>query len=187
MAAPLPADPAVIEETARLLRAHQRHGQAVMLLVGGAGLSERGLRAASRVASATGAGLLAETHPARLEGGAGVLPIRRLAYFPEQADKQLAGTAVLVLAGASSPVSFFAYPGRPSGDLVPDGTAVVDLARPEQDVAGALEQLADAVGAPAEPVIPDVPSARRRDRAADRREPGRHHRRLAARAGHRGR
>jgi acetolactate synthase-1/2/3 large subunit len=154
VAAPLPADPGTIEETARLLRGNEP----AMLLVGGAGLSERGLRAASRVAAATGAGLLAQTHPARLEGGAGVPPIRRLAYFPEQADKQLAGTAVLVLAGAASPVSFFAYPGRPSGDLVPEGTAVLDLARPEQDVAGALEQLADAVGAPAEPVIPAAPA-----------------------------
>ena len=42
-----------------------------MLLLGGTALSERGLRAASRISVATGARLLAETFPARLERGAG--------------------------------------------------------------------------------------------------------------------
>jgi acetolactate synthase-1/2/3 large subunit len=147
--APLPG-PGVVDLAARGLRG----GGPAVLLLGGTGLSERGLRAASRIAAATGVRLIAETHPARLEGGAGVPAVRRLAYFPEQADRQLAGLAHLVLAGARSPVSFFAYPGRPTGDLVPDGTAVTELAGPGQDVAGALEELAAALGAPAEPVIP---------------------------------
>jgi len=51
-------------------------------------------------------------------------------------------------------VSFFAYPGRATGDLVPDSTAVIELAGAGQDVPGALEELAAALGAPAEPVIP---------------------------------
>jgi acetolactate synthase-1/2/3 large subunit len=143
-AVPPPAGPGVAADVARLLRS----GEPSLLLLGGAALSERGLRAATRVAAASGARLLAETHPARVEGGAGVPAVRRLAYFPEQADEQLAGLAHLVLAGARSPVSFFAYPGRPTGDLVPGGTAVTELAGPEQDVAGALEELADALGAP---------------------------------------
>jgi acetolactate synthase-1/2/3 large subunit len=146
---PPPADPGAVQAAARALRG----GGPSVLLLGGAALTERGLRAASRISAATGVRLLAETHPARLEGGAGVPAVRRLAYFPEQADQQLAGLAVLVLAGARSPVSFFAYPDRGSGDLVPDGTAVTELAAVEQDVAGALEELAAALGAPAEPVI----------------------------------
>jgi len=44
-------------------------------------------------------------------------------------------------------VSFFAYPGKAS-DLVPDGCTVHTLARPGEDAAGALESLAEAVGAP---------------------------------------
>jgi acetolactate synthase I/II/III large subunit len=147
---PPPAGPAAVAAAVRVLRG----GEPSLLLLGGAALSERGLRAASRIAAATGVRLLAETHPARLEGGAGVPAVRRLAYFPEQADQQLAGLAHLVLAGARSPVSFFAYPGRPTGDLVPDGTAVTELASVGQDVAGALEELAAALGAPAEPLIP---------------------------------
>ena len=77
------------------------------------------LAAASRVAQATGARLLAETFPARHERGAGIPPVDRLAYLAEMAAAQLDGTRHLILAGARAPVSFFAYPGKPSS-LVPD-------------------------------------------------------------------
>ena len=49
------------------------------------------------------------------------------AYFGEAAAAQLDGAKHLVLAGAKSPVSFFAYPGMPS-DLVPDSCEVHVLA-----------------------------------------------------------
>lgn len=127
-------------------------GDPAILLLGGRALTERGLRAASRIAAATGAGLLAETFPARMEGGAGVPAVRRLAYLPEQADAQLAGVRRLVLAGARSPVTFFAYPGRRS-DLVPEDCAVTELADRGQDVEDALEQLAATVGPAAQPVV----------------------------------
>ena len=90
-----------------------------LLFLGGRALSERGLRAASRISVATGARLLAETFPARMERGAGLPAVDRLAYLAEQAEAQLAGVEHLILAGARSPVSFFAYPGQRS-DLVPD-------------------------------------------------------------------
>ena len=60
------------------------------------------------------------------------------------AEAQLAGTRHLVLAGAAAPVAFFAYPGRPSY-LVPPDCQVHVLAGPGEDVAGALEALADRV------------------------------------------
>ena len=93
-------------------------GPPAMLLLGGKALTERGLRAASRISAATGARLLAETFPARMERGAGVPGVDRLAYLAELAEAQLAGVSHLILAGARAPVSFFAYPGRAS-DLVP--------------------------------------------------------------------
>jgi len=123
-----------------------------MLLLGGTALSERGLRAASRISVATGARLLAETFPARLERGAGVPGVDRLAYLAEQAEAQLAGVDNLILAGARSPVSFFAYPGR-SSDLVPPGGTVTTLAEPDQDAEAALELLADQVAAGTKPVL----------------------------------
>ena len=129
---------------ARLRSAHVTvdHGRLLsshaMLLLGGTALSERGLRAASRISVATGARLLAETFPARIERGAGVPGVDRLAYLAEQAEAQLAGVEHLILAGARSPVSFFAYPGRAS-DLAPTGCTVTVLAEPDQDVEAALE------------------------------------------------
>jgi acetolactate synthase-1/2/3 large subunit len=123
-----------------------------MLLLGGTALSEGGLRAASRISVATGARLLAETFPARLERGAGVPGVDRLAYLAEMAEAQLAGVDQLILAGARSPVSFFAYPDKPS-DLVPPGCSVTVLAEPDQDTAAALEALADQVAAGTKPVL----------------------------------
>jgi acetolactate synthase-1/2/3 large subunit len=123
-----------------------------MLFLGGRALTERGLRAASRISAATGTRLLAETFPARLERGAGLPAVDRLAYLAESAEKQLAGVEDMVLAGARSPVSFFAYPGKAS-DLVPDGCAVTALADRDQDVEAALEELADLVAAGTEPVL----------------------------------
>ena len=121
-----------------------------MLLLGGKALTERGLRAASRVSAATGARLLAETFPARMERGAGIPAVDRLAYLAEQAEAQLAGVGQLILAGARSPVSFFAYPGRAS-DLAPCPVTV--LADRDQDVEAALELLADQVAAQTSPVL----------------------------------
>ncbi len=122
------------------------------LFLGGNALSERGLRAASRISAATGTKLLAETFPARMERGAGLPAVDRLAYLAEQAEDQLAGITHLILAGARSPVSFFAYPGRVS-DLVPAGCSVTTLAEPDQDAEAALEQLADLVAAGTPPVL----------------------------------
>ena len=125
-----------------------------MLMLGGHALTERGLRAASRISAATGARLLAETFPARIERGAGVPAVDRLAYLAEQAEAQLAGLDHLILAGARAPVSFFAYPGRAS-DLVPAGCSVAVLADHGQDVEAALEELADQVAADVPPVLTD--------------------------------
>jgi acetolactate synthase I/II/III large subunit len=117
---------------------------ACVILLGGAALRRPGLEAASRIAAASGARLLCETFPARLERGAGLPGLERLAYLTEFAQSQLAGTTQLILAGARAPVSFFAYPGLPSS-LVPDGCQVHTLAAPGEDVCGALADLAERV------------------------------------------
>jgi len=96
---------------------------------------------------------MTETFTARIERGAGIPNPARLPYFPEQALEALKGTQKLILAGAKSPVAFFGYPGLPSS-LVPDGCTEEMLARVEDDVAGALEALADALGAPKSVPIP---------------------------------
>ena len=141
---------------------------------------------ASRVANATGAKLLAETFPARLERGAGRVPVDRLAYLAEFAAMQLDGLQHLVVVDAKSPVSFFAYPGKAS-DLVPEGCKVHVLAGAPTTIAGAaLAALADAVGAAADAATVQAagpPRAAHRPAHRRRRLPGA--RRAAARGRHR--
>ena len=148
----VPAD--LVDEVAKVLRS----GAKTALLLGGTALRGRGLRAASRVCGATGATLLGETFPANLERGAGLPAIDRLGYFAEMAQAQLDGVQHLVLVDAASPVSFFAYPGKPS-DLVPPGCVVHTLVDHGEDAAGALEALAEAVGASADSGAP-APASR---------------------------
>ncbi|MGH9110740.1 MAG: acetolactate synthase large subunit [Acidimicrobiales bacterium] len=145
-AAPGPPAPDahVVDAVAKALRS----GEPVGLLLGGTALRERGLVAASRVANATGARLLAETFPMRLERGAGLPPIERIAYLAEFAALQLEGLRHLVVVDAKAPVSFFAYPGKASY-LVPEGCEVHVLAAPDADAPGALEALAHVIGADA--------------------------------------
>jgi acetolactate synthase-1/2/3 large subunit len=134
-----------------------RSGEPAALLLGGAALFERGLLAASRVAQATGAKMVAEVFPARVERGAGLPAAERLGYFAEFVAAQLQGVRHLVLVDAKPPVSFFAYPDKPSS-LVPDGCEVHVLAVDADDVPLALEHLADAVGAG--PEVARQPAAR---------------------------
>lgn len=124
-----------------------RGTQPATIVLGGQALGERGLRAAARIAASCGCKLMAETFAARIERGAGIPSPARLPYFPEQAMEALTGTQTIILAGAKEPVAFFGYPGLPSR-LVPDGCNVVVLAKVEEEVAGALVALADALGAP---------------------------------------
>jgi acetolactate synthase-1/2/3 large subunit len=133
----------VIEEVARALRSS---GGRTGLLLGGRALRQRGLLAAARIAAATGARLLAETFPPRLERGAGLPSVERLAYVPEFITVQLEGLKHLVLVDAVAPVSFFAYPGHKSY-LVPDGCELHELGAPSDDVIASLESLAEAAGA----------------------------------------
>jgi acetolactate synthase-1/2/3 large subunit len=138
-------DGSVVAEVAGILQGDEP----AALFVGGRACRADALVDASRVANTTGAKLLAETFPARLERGAGRVPVDRLAYLAEFAAMQLEGLRHLVLVDTKSPVSFFAYPGKAS-DLVPEGCTVHVLAGPDGDPAAALAALADAVGAAAD-------------------------------------
>src|SRR5215831_11928513 len=99
-AAPLPARAAapVPDEVVRSVAGALRSGEPCLILLGGAAARRAGLEAASRVAQATGARLLCETFPARLERGAGIPAVDRLAYLTEFAAGQLAGARHLILA-----------------------------------------------------------------------------------------
>jgi len=114
-------------------------GRDSTLLLGGQALRARGLAAADRIARATGASLLAEAFPGRIEQGIGTPPIERLSGNPVDARRRLAGCLHLVLAQAAPPVMAFAEPGM-GGELTPPGCAVERL---DGDVTAALEDLAE--------------------------------------------
>jgi len=164
-AAPLPVTPAPrvkaepVEGAAALLG----RGGAPVLLLGGSGLGERGLRAAGRIADTTGCRLVFETWPTRVERGGELPRPERLPYFAEQVLELLKDAPGLVLAGARPPVAFFAQPGLP-GRLVPESCATRTLATPREDVADALENLADALDAPGPSAGGDAPAVERPSR-----------------------
>ena len=137
-----PPDGPVLARAAEALRS----GRPAAVMIGGRACLGPTLVTAADIAASTGASFLCETFPARLERGAGRPPVDRLAYLAEFAAMQLEGLSHLVLIDAASPVSFFAYPGRPS-DLVPEGCTVHQLAGPGDDVASAVAELASLVGA----------------------------------------
>jgi acetolactate synthase I/II/III large subunit len=146
---PRAADEQAVKAIAEALRGAGRSA----LLLGGRSLRRDGLMAAGRIAAATGASLLIETFPTRLERGAGLPVSERIAYVPELASVQLAGLRNLVLVDARAPVTFFAYPGKKSY-LVPDGCDVLELASPDSDVLGSIDALVEALGAGrAQPVL----------------------------------
>ncbi|MHB8682151.1 MAG: acetolactate synthase large subunit [Acidimicrobiales bacterium] len=149
---PVPAPRAVDESAVEVAARALRSGEPTVLLVGGPAMRAEGLTAATRVAQAAAARLLCETFPAVHERGAGLPPVERLAYLAELTALQLQGTRHLVVAGTVPPVSFFAYPGKPS-DLVPEGCVVHTLAGPGDDVVGALGALAEALGAAGASVV----------------------------------
>ena len=151
---PSPVAPQAIEEAVRALRS----GGKAMLVLSGAALSETGLRAAHRVAHPTGAMLRVPTQVPRLARGRGRVPIDRIPYPVDAARKALDGVKHLILAGARAPVAFFGYPGKPS-TLWPEDCDVHVLARAEQDVVAALDELADALDAPRDAPLPDLGAA----------------------------
>jgi acetolactate synthase I/II/III large subunit len=146
--APLPKAEAV-ERAAAMLRSEAR----TAILIAGDGLYGRGLIAAGRVATATGAKLFAPYPIARLERGAGLPRVDRVQYVLEQGIEQFKEFRQLILVGARAPVAYFAYPGKNS-EFTSPGCETHALARPGEDYAGALAILADALrGRAVEPAV----------------------------------
>ncbi len=142
-------DADTVATVARVLRS----GEPAMLLLGGMALRAAPLAVAGGIVAATGARMMAPTSNARIERGAGRVPIERVPYPVDLALKALAGLKHLILVGAAAPVGFFAYPGKP-GRMYPDDCTVHVLARPDQDGPAALAALAGLLGA--EPATPSA-------------------------------
>lgn len=128
------------------------------LFLGGRALRADALHQAGRIAAATGARLIAETFAARHQRGVGRVAVEKLPYFGEQAEAYVKDFTTMVFCGAEPPVSFFAYPGKPSW-LSPPGAELVRLASMREDALAALTALADALEAPAQPALVQAPTS----------------------------
>ena len=123
-----------------------RAGKHAAILLGGAALRGKALDWAARIAAKTGCTLFCEFNNARMERGAGRAVVKQLPFAVDAALVMLKDVRELILVGAKTPVSFFAYPGKPSV-LVPEGCKVTTVAGAEADLEQALEALAEALGA----------------------------------------
>src|SRR5437016_9562438 len=129
-----------VERAAEMLRS----GLRTAMLIAGSALYGKGLTAAGRIASSTGAKLLAPYPFTRMQRGAGVPAVERVHYILEQAVEQLKEFRQLILAGAPAPVAYFAAPGKHAVLTSPE-CEIHTLASPDEDCAGALEALAAAL------------------------------------------
>ena len=137
----VPSD--VIRVAARRLEKAKRP----VMLVNGTAIREKGLEALARIREKTGAKIYLSTFYPRAERGEGRVEMPKLPYFPDQIYDALDGADELILVGQDRPVTFFAYPGKKS-DCTPEGVEPFKLTTPADDQVGALEALADEVGAP---------------------------------------
>jgi acetolactate synthase I/II/III large subunit len=147
-ALPVPSPPALdpfaVERVAQVLR----DGRNVLLLLAGSAVLEEGQALAWRIAQATGARLLADYGNARVARGLGRLQLERVPYNTDLAIEALGKFEHIVLVNAKPPVSFFAYPDKPSTQYPPTAQLHV-LSRRDQDAVAALRALAEALQAPA--------------------------------------
>ncbi|MEO6624383.1 MAG: acetolactate synthase large subunit [Burkholderiaceae bacterium] len=135
-------DPDIVAAAARILASPEP----TLLLAGGVACFAEPLKAAGRIAAKTGCAVMTEFYVPRLERGAGRVNVPRVPYAVDAAVAALARFRNILLVGASDPVSFFAYPGKPGRQAAP-GCHVMQVAGAGDDLEGALNALADATGA----------------------------------------
>jgi acetolactate synthase-1/2/3 large subunit len=123
-----------------------RLGEPTLIILGNKATRGQALERAGRVAAATGARLGSQFFTARIERGAGRVPIERIPYAVPQAQAFLQGFKHIVTVETREPVAFFSYPDKPSL-LKAEGTLVHPLAEADEDSALAFEMLLDALGA----------------------------------------
>jgi acetolactate synthase-1/2/3 large subunit len=142
--APMPKAPNAerIHEAARIIRS----GEPALIVLGGRAARGRALEWAGRIAAHTGCRIATQFFTARIERGAGRVPLERIPYYVPSALSFLAGFKHILTVETGEPVAFFKYPGTPSL-MKPAGCAVHSLVADDEDSAAGLEMLAQALGA----------------------------------------
>ena len=130
-----------VEEIAKVLRS----GEPALLILANRATRGRALELAGKVAAGTGCRLGSQFFTARIERGAGRVPLERIPYAVAPGGAFLAPFKHLITVETKEPVAFFSYPDQPSLLKAP-GTQVHALAEQDEDSAAALEMLVDALG-----------------------------------------
>ena len=99
-----------------------------------------------KIQAKTGCRLSCMTSNSRWQRGAGRVSIERIQYPIDIALKQLSDVENIVLLGTPLPVSFFAYPDKPSV-LIPKSCKVFQWAEKGDDIVSAISDLVDELDA----------------------------------------
>ncbi len=114
---------ATIEQVAAALK----NGKRSLLLMRGRCLEAAGREAAGRIAAATGARIAHDYFTPRItRGGRPAAPSSAFPISPNRSWNAWQGLEQIVLVGAPPPVTFFAYPDKPSW-VTPQGCELADL------------------------------------------------------------
>ena len=141
-AAPSAPDAGRIDPIARVLKS----GEPTLVILGNKATRGPALDLAGRIAAKTGCRIATQFFSARIERGAGRVPLERIPYGVPQAMAFLEGFKHIITVETSEPVAFFAYPDRPS-QLKPVGCQVHQLVAKDENSLAGLEMLVDALGA----------------------------------------
>jgi acetolactate synthase-1/2/3 large subunit len=131
-----------IEHVARVLRS----GEPTLIVFAGRSTRGRALELAGRILAHTGCRIATQFFTARIERGAGRVPLERIPYYVPAALSFLKDFKHIVTVETGEPIAFFNYPGKPS-QLKPPGCAVHSLIEPDEDSVAGLEMLVEALGA----------------------------------------
>ena len=134
-------DNSSIQNVSSAIKTLTTDGKKCCLFVGGRGLWSPSLEIAGSISTATGATLMCENAFARIDRGGDLPAVHRLAYFPNDAQKELRKFSSIIFIGARVPVAMFGYDDMIS-ELV-DYTTQSIIEIDTHDVPGALKYIAD--------------------------------------------
>lgn len=136
------------------------------LILGGRALRRKGLEAAAQIKAKSGCELIMMTFPSLFEAGAGLPVLKRVPYFPGEAQKFLKKYDAFILVGSGEPTAFFGY-AEGITSFLPEKASRLRLDTNKQDAAEVLAWLSSSLGpdvAPGElqsvlarPDLPDLP------------------------------
>jgi acetolactate synthase I/II/III large subunit len=142
-------DMARVEQAAAVLR----RGEPTLIVCGGEASRGRAVELLGQIAAHTGCRIATQFFTARIERGAGRVPLERIPYYVPAATAYLSGFKNIITVETREPIAFFSYPGSPSL-LKSSSCSVHPLVFAEEDSIAGLEMLIEVLGAQsAKPVL----------------------------------